>query len=97
MYPPIKLSIVSTDIVGFSAIRASGISRAGNTRIFFENMVSLYPCHSAQILSPCCQAADSNYGWDSASSIFTTHFPGLYFFTFSVKANSDAGDNFKYE
>ena len=49
------------------------------------------------MLSHCCQAADSNYGWDSASSIFTTHFPGLYFFTFSVKANSDAGDNFKYE
>ena len=45
----------------------------------------------------CYQATDSNYGWDSTSSIFNTHFPGLYFFTFSVKADSDVGDNFKYE
>ena len=43
------------------------------------------------------QAANSNYGWDSTRSIFTTHHPGVYFFTFSLKADADAGDNFKYE
>jgi len=68
------------DIVGFSAVRASGFSRMGDSRIFFENTVT-----------------DANYGWDSRNSIFITHFPGLYFFTFSVKADADKGDNFKYE
>lgn len=82
--------------MGFSAIRASGISRTGNTRIYFENTVSL-TCLFFWLLRPYSQAADSNYGWDSTSSMFTTHFPGLYFFTFSVKADSDVGDNFKYE
>ena len=43
-----------------------------------------------------CQVTDTNYGWDSFNSIFITHYPGLYFFTFSVKADGD-GDNFKYE
>ena len=42
------------------------------------------------------QVTDTNYGWDSFISIFITHYPGLYFFTFSVKADGD-GDNFKYE
>ena len=82
--------------MGFSAIRASGISRAGNTRIYFENTVSLRSFYFFWSI-PRLQAADSNYGWDSTSSIFSTHYPGLYFFTFSVKADSDAGDNFKYE
>ena len=43
------------------------------------------------------QAADTNYGWDSTHSMFITHFPGMYFFTFSLKADADEGDNFKYE
>ena len=60
------------DIVGFSAIRASGFSRVGDSRIYFENTVT-----------------DTNYGWDSFNSIFITHYPGLYFFTFSVKADAD--------
>jgi len=68
------------DVVGFSAVRASGFSRMGDSRIFFENTIT-----------------DANYGWDSRNSIFITHFPGLYFFTFSVKADADKGDNFKYE
>ena len=33
-------NVLCPDIVGFSAIRASGISRMGNTRIYFENTVS---------------------------------------------------------
>ena len=38
------MMIISTpattlDIVGFSAIRASGFSRAGDSRIYFENTV----------------------------------------------------------
>ena len=43
------------------------------------------------------QVADTNYGWDKDTSMFITHYPGLYFFTFSVKADADEGDNFKYE
>ena len=35
--------------------------------------------------------------WDSRNSIFITHHPGLYFFTFSVKADAKKADNFKYE
>ena len=90
--------------MGFSAIRASGISRAGNTRIYFENTVrlnmkreELLSSTDIMMMLPSSQAADSNYGWDRTSSMFSTHFPGLYFFTFSVKADSDLEDNFKYE
>ena len=39
------------------------------------------------------QVTDTNYGWDSFNSIFITHYPGLYFFTFSVKADAD----YKYD
>ena len=92
-----KNNVFYSDIVGFSAIRASGISRTGNTRIYFENTVSVKCSFFWSGLKLYSQAADSNYGWDSTSSMFTTHFPGLYFFTFSVKADSDVGDNFKYE
>jgi len=68
------------DIIGFSAVRASGFSRVGESRIFFENTVT-----------------DSGYGWDRSLSLFICHKAGLYFFTFSVKADADQGDNYKYE
>ena len=43
------------------------------------------------------KVADTNYGWSKSESLFKTWYPGLYFFTFSVKADADEGDNFKYE
>jgi hypothetical protein len=39
---------------------------------------------------------DSNYGWDAKSSIFLAHYPGMYFFTFSVKADHSLADDFMY-
>ena len=83
-------------MVGFSAVRASGFSRSGDSRIFFENTVTdanygycaLYFCAKNNLLY--CR-------WDSRNSIFITHHPGLYFFTFSVKADAKKADNFKYE
>ena len=32
-------NVYSSDVVGFSAVRASGFSRMGDSRIFFENTV----------------------------------------------------------
>ena len=83
-------------MVGFSAVRASGFSRMGDSRIFFENTVKTvyWPSSSYVIFH---KVTDANYGWDSANSIFITHYPGMYFFTFAVKADADRGDNFKYE
>ena len=43
------------------------------------------------------QVTDSGYGWDRSLSLFVCHKAGLYFFTFSVKADADQGDNYKYE
>jgi hypothetical protein len=40
------------------------------------------------------QVVDSNYGWDAKSSIFLAHYPGMYFFTFSVKADASLADGF---
>ena len=71
----------------------------GDSRIFFENTVINLPIKSDAYSLLLCfdQVTDANYGWDSRNSIFVTHYPGLYFFTFSVKADADKGDNFKYE
>ena len=108
-----QLFLIISDIIGFSAVRASGFSRVGESRIFFENTVrdhELQKHFTAWISSEknCSyfqnldlqvewQVTDSGYGWDRSLSLFVCHKAGLYFFTFSVKADADQGDNYKYE
>jgi len=68
-----------TDVVGFSAVRARKESRRSG----------------ANVIKFKNTLVDSNYGWNSEDSVFKAHFPGLYFFTFSLKAETEYDNTYK--